>query len=111
MEQKETVKLRTICIDGDSITVPFAKDCLSGVWIGEYPFFKEEPRFTPSGRPWRNVSFTGCPHHESTEYNDCGTCRHLIKAEAKDLVGVCFCEKLRRPTRDVQSPSTIKEAL
>ncbi len=96
MDKKENTKLKTICVDGDSITVPFTLDSRSRVWIGEYPFFKEEPRFTPSGRPWRNASYTGCPHHESSDYNDCGTCHHLKKEEPTDLVGVCFHEKLRR---------------
>ncbi len=96
MENNKNTKIRSIRVDDDSIAVPFTFDEQCGVWLGEYPFFKEEPRYTPSGRPWRNVSFTGCPHHGRSEYNDCGTCHHLKKAEATDLVGVCFHEELRR---------------
>ncbi len=95
MADKKHTKVRSICVDGDSIAVTFTYDDQFGVWLGEYPFFKEEPRYTPFGRPWRNVSFTECPHHDSSSYNDCGTCHHLKKAEATDLIGVCFHEKLR----------------
>lgn len=95
MANKKNMKVRNIHVDGDSIAVSFTYDEQFGVWLGEYPFFKEEPRYTPAGRPWRNVSFSECPYHGSSEYNDCGTCHHLKKAESTDLIGVCFHEKLR----------------
>lgn len=96
MNKQEKTKVRNICVDDDSVAVAFRFDEQFGVWLGEYPFFKEEPRYTPSGRPWRNVAFTDCPHHPNPEYNDCGTCEHFRKADSKDMIGVCFHEANRR---------------
>lgn len=95
MNQDIKTKVRTICVDGDSMEVTYRFDEQWQKWIGEYPFFKGEPRHTPSGRPWRNVSYTECPHHCGGEYNDCGTCSHFTKESPKDLIGVCFNEILR----------------
>ena len=88
-------KTRTYCIDGDSLDVSFAFHEQSGAWIGDYPYFEEEPRITPSGRRWRNVTFDDCPHAEGS-HGDCGTCIHLKKQSPNDLVGVCFHEALRQ---------------
>lgn len=85
---KET-KVRTYRIDGDTIEVLFEFDALCKRWIGDYPYFAEEPRKTPNGRYWRNVTQTGCPHADS-QFQDCGTCSHLIKQNQDDLIGVCF---------------------
>lgn len=86
---------RNFCVDGDTIEVEFRYDAQWKVWLGEYPFFDEEPRYTPSGRPWKNVMHTGCPH-AAGNYDDCGTCPHLKKQGANDLVGVCFHDALRQ---------------
>lgn len=88
-------KIETYRIDGDQIDVIFTLDTFSGAWIGDYPFFEEEPRITPSGRPWRNVTHDNCPFAAGA-YSDCGTCPYLIKQASGDLVGVCFHEALRK---------------
>ena len=103
MSVQEKTKIRTICIDGDCIPVTFHFDEQWQVWIGEYPFFKEEPRYTPSGRPWRNVTFAECPYHGNPQYNDCGSCPMLKKQSHRDLIGVCYREELRQiPPEDEQ---------
>lgn len=102
MANTEKTTVRTICVDGDSIQVAFRFDEQFGVWLGEYPFFKEEPRYTPSGKPWRNVAFTECPHHGNPDYNDCGSCEHFKKADPGDMIGVCFNEKVRLKEADTE---------
>lgn len=96
MNQEIKTEVRNICVDGDSIEVTFRFDEQWEAWIGEYPFFKEEPRYTPSGRPWKNSVFTECPHYAGGNYDDCGTCCHFQKQDSKDLIGVCFNDKLRQ---------------
>lgn len=91
---KET-KIRTYRIDGDTLEVLFELHETCGVWIGNYPYFEEEPRYTPNGRLWKNVTYDGCPHADPV-YKDCGTCPHLNKEQPKDLIGVCFHEEMRR---------------
>ena len=86
-------KLRTYRIDGDTIEVSFTFHEQCGRWIGDYPFFEEEPRYTPSGRPWTNVT-NGCPHAAGT-HGDCGTCPHLKREQDNDLIVVCFHEEMR----------------
>lgn len=100
MANTEKSKVRTITVDGDSIAVRFQFDEQFGIWLGEYPFFKEEPRYTPSGRPWRNAVYTECPHHANPEYRDCGTCKYFKKADPEDRIGVCFNETVRQPEAD-----------
>ena len=90
-----TTKIETYRIDGDQIDVTFTLDTPSGAWIGDYPFFEEEPRMTPSGRPWRNITHDSCPLAAGS-YRDCGTCPHLVKQALGDLVGVCFHEALQQ---------------
>ncbi len=87
-------KTRTFCVDGDTVHVELYFGDDSGVWLGDYPFFDEEPRFTPSGRRWKHVSFTDCPYADP-QFRDCGTCPHLRKEKQSDLIGVCFNEVLR----------------
>lgn len=96
MDQRIKTEVRTICMDGDCIDVIFRYDEQWKVWIGEYPFFKEEPRYTPSGRPWKNSVFTECPHYAGGNYDDCATCCHFRKENKMDLIGVCFNEILRQ---------------
>lgn len=94
------IKKRTISVDGDSIEIQFCLDELWNVWLGDYPFFKEEPRYTPSGRPWRNVAHTNCPH-SSGDSDDCGSCPHYTREHPMDMIGVCFHEALRRGEGDI----------
>lgn len=86
--------LRTFRIDDDMLTVPYHCDKDTGLLIGQFPEFEEEPRYTPNGRPWKNAVSTGCPY-AAGGYDDCGSCPHLIKADPRDIIGVCFHEKLR----------------
>ncbi|MBQ4264647.1 MAG: hypothetical protein IJB85_03965 [Clostridia bacterium] len=81
-------------VDGDAVDVKFAYDERSAVWLGEYPYFEEEPRHTASGRPWRNVTYTGCSY-ASHPLKDCGTCPNLKRQRPTDLIGVCFHEEMR----------------
>ncbi len=85
---------RTYRIDDDKLDVLFEFCEACGAWIGDYPYFDEEPRNTPNGHPWRNVYHDTCRHAEST-HGDCGTCIHLRRQNPNDLIGVCFYEGLR----------------
>jgi len=87
-------KIRTYRIDGDTLDVLFEFHEACGVWIGDYPFFDEEPRRTASGRWWRNVMNDTCPH-ATGRHGDCGTCTHLVREQPNDLIGVCYHESLR----------------
>lgn len=91
-ENKKQSMNRTICVDGDALDIVFFYDEEWGVWIGQYPFFKEEPRYTPAGKPWRNVTYTGCKWNTNAKYNDCGSCDYLLRERHSDLIGVC-CHK------------------
>ncbi len=88
------MEYRTFCIDGDTLVIPFRYDPIWQMWLGDYPYFEEEPRCTPSGRPWRNVTSTHCPHAAGDE-DDCGACPYLVKQADADLIGVCFHEGVR----------------
>ena len=90
--QKE--KLKTFQVDGDRFTVPYHFDERSDIFIGQFPSFEEEPRNTPNGRPWKNAVSIGCPY-AAGDYDDCGSCPYLVKANPQDIIGVCFHERLR----------------
>lgn len=61
MEYPVEYKTRSISVDDDVIEVRFHYDELCGVWLGDYPYFAEEPRWTPNGRPWMNACYTEVP--------------------------------------------------
>ena len=86
-------KLKTFQLDGDLFTVAYRFDEGAGIFIGLFPSFEEEPRYTPNGRPWKNAVNTGCPY-ATGDYDDCGSCPYLIKASPEDIIGVCFHERL-----------------
>lgn len=86
MEHK---KRRIFYVDGDYLEVLFYYDEEAGQHFGEYPNFEEEPRYTPSGRKWVNVTTVGCPHAD-IDYDDCGSCQHMRREQAMDLIGVCY---------------------
>lgn len=90
--QKE--RLKTFLIDGDILTVPFHYDEDAEIFIGQFPEFDMEPRYTPNGRPWKSVVSNSCPY-AAGDYDDCGSCPYLIKEGPRDIIGVCFHEKLR----------------
>ena len=90
--QKE--RLKTFLIDGDRLTVPYHYDEDAEIFIGQFPEVDTEPRDTPNGRPWKSVVSDSCPY-AAGDYDDCGSCPYLIKEEPRDIIGVCFHEKLR----------------
>ena len=85
---------RAFRIDDDMLMVPYHYDRDTALLIGQFPAFEEEPRYTPNGRPWRNAVSTGCPY-AAGDYDDCGSCPYLVRTDPRDLIGVCFHEKLR----------------
>ena len=85
---------RVFRVDGDEVAIRFRLHERSGQYLGAYPDFLTEPRRTPSGRPWVNVTIEGCPY-APLPYNDCGGCAHLKKENSGDLIGVCFHEAHR----------------
>ncbi|MGN1021226.1 MAG: hypothetical protein ACI4O7_12735 [Aristaeellaceae bacterium] len=94
-------------IDGDALTVPYHYDEASSLYIGLFPGFEEEPRYTPHGRPWKNAVTTGCLY-AAGDFDDCGSCPYLVKAAPRDIIGVCFHEKLRSRASPAQaSPSDV----
>ena len=86
-------KLKTFFVDGDLFTVTYHYDDGAELYIGQFPSFEEEPRYTPSGRPWKNAVSIGCPY-AAGDYDDCGSCQYLVKADPQDIIGVCFHERL-----------------
>ena len=95
-------KRKTFQVDGDRITVPYHYDEEADIFIGQFPEFEEEPRYTPNGRPWKSVVSVGCPY-SAGDFDDCGSCPYLIKAHARDIIGVCFHERMRSRA----SPQTV----
>ena len=87
-------KLKTFRIDGDRFIVLYHYDEGAEIFIGQFPSFEEEPRYTPHGRPWKNAVSIGCPY-ATGEYDDCGSCPYLIKEDPQDIIGVCFHERMR----------------
>lgn len=90
-------RLKTFQVDGDMLTVPYRYDEEAEIFIGQFPEFDTEPRYTPNGRPWKNVVSDSCPY-AAGGYDDCGSCPYLIKAGPRDIIGVCFHERLRSRT-------------
>ena len=90
----EQTRIRIYHIDGDTLEVLFEFQEPCGAWIGDYPYFEDEPRHTPAGRPWKNVTHDGCLHAQH-RMRDCGTCPHLKREQQTDLIGVCYHEKMR----------------
>ncbi|MBE5922640.1 MAG: hypothetical protein E7269_07805 [Lachnospiraceae bacterium] len=64
---------------------------------GHTPDFVENPRFTPNGKPWVNVTNVGCPYAEK-DFDDCGSCRFFRQERPGDLIGICenehYCGKI-----------------
>ena len=89
------VKTRVFDLDGDRLSVCFRYDPVFGVYLGSYPDFVAEPRYTPGGRPWKSVVQDDCPYAPQP-CSDCGGCEHLKKEQDGDLIGVCFHEAHRK---------------
>ena len=87
---KKTI-IKTFSLDDDILELRFVYDEQIQKYFGEYPDFSETPRYTPKGRPWVNITDEDCPYSEG-EYGDCGSCPFLLKANEKDLIGICTHE-------------------
>lgn len=91
---------RTFCLDGDICDIVFRLDEASGKYLGDYPDFSEQPRYTPNGYPWVEAVNDDCPLAESIypqehKYNDCGTCKYFQQEKSGDLIGICTHEGKR----------------
>ncbi len=91
---KPKEKKRLYQLDSDTIEVVFYYNEKSDRYFGEYPDFSEDPRHTPSGFPWVNV--TGGCDYSGDEDTDCGSCQFFICENKGDLIGICKNEKLKR---------------
>ena len=97
---KKTIT-RSYCFDGDICDVIFRLYESCGKYIGEYPDFEEEPRYTPHGRMWITAMQTACRHSqnkysEAMTCEDCGSCVYFAKQQQGDLIGVCEHKANRR---------------
>ena len=90
----ESERLKIFLVDGDSVTVPYHYDEDAKIYVGQFPEFETEPRYTPNGRPWKNVVSVNCPF-AAGGYDDCGSCPYLMKEGKNDIIGVCFYDRLR----------------
>lgn len=103
----QSERRKTFLVDGDLLTVPYYYDGNAGIFIGQFPDFDAEPRYTPNGRPWKSVVSDSCPY-AAGGYDDCGSCPYLIKAEPGDIIGVCFHERMRsRASPEEADPAAI----
>lgn len=91
----EKIMYKTFSLDGDVIEVKFRYDSDCSVWHGDYPDFKDNPRYTSSGKPWINVTRDDCKYSTS-RFGDCGGCEHLLKQNQSDLIGICMNNKLKK---------------
>ena len=62
-------RLKTFQVDGDMLTVPYRYDEEAEIFIGQFPEFDTEPRYTPNGRPWKNVRIIITFHAETRAGN------------------------------------------
>lgn len=81
-------KIRLYCLDGDTLSVSLVYSEEIGQYIPDYPDFNSNPRYTPSGKKWVNVTQIGCPFADQN-YGDCGSCEHFMCEQPTDLIGVC----------------------
>lgn len=87
-------RIRTFRNDGDAIDIVQTYHEKSGHWLGAYPCFELDKRYTPNGRPWVDVTCGDeCPHCDAG--NDGGACSFFHREQDKDVIAVCFCEALR----------------
>ena len=85
----ETVKKRIYRLDGDALEINFYYNAEFDKYFGDYPDFSEEPRFTPSERPWVNAIKTDCIYSKDM-YDDCGSCEYFLREKHNDLIGICL---------------------
>ena len=89
------IKQRVFCLDNDTVEITFVFDTESQMYFGDFPDFSENPKYTPRGRPWVNVTYDACPYAEE-EYGDCGSCRYFRCEHPGDLIGICENQNLRK---------------
>ncbi len=102
-------RIRTYRMDGDTIDVVETYHEKSGNWVGDYPCFELDKRYTPNGRMWVDITCGDeCPY--CTADNDGGRCQYFNRERARDIIGVCFCEQLRLNQNKIQNHTGTKEA-
>lgn len=91
-------KVRHYNIEGREIEIPLRYDCISGIYLEEYPDLIANPVYTPENAP---IMFTGedaCEYAEAADEEpcmDCGSCR-FYRQFSDTLIGVCGNEKRRK---------------
>lgn len=90
-------KVRHYNIEGREIEIPLSYDCISGIYLEEYPDLIANPVYTPENTP---IMFTGedaCEYAEAAEEPciDCGSYR-FYRQFSDTLIGVCGNEKRRK---------------
>lgn len=88
-------KKRVYRLDDDTVEVAFIFDLETQLYLGDFPDFSENPKYTPGGRPWVNVTNDSCTFAEH-EYGDCGSCKFFRCEQSGDLIGICENEHLRK---------------
>lgn len=94
-----TTEYRTFELDGDKLNVLFVLDEESGIFLGNYPDFDIEPRYTPNGRPWTTSADDDCKYATNKKYKDCSTCDYFVKQQERDVIGICTHPKKRIKTK------------
>lgn len=90
---KESI-VRSFVIDGDICEVVFRFDKDSEMYLGDYPDFEQQSRFTESGYRWVNATQDSCEKAQHKYYTekeclDCGSCKFFTTEKEGDLIGVC----------------------
>lgn len=91
-------KTRRYEFEGIALEVPLRYDPLSGLYIEEYPDFREHPVYTGEGCPVLFVGEDACPYGEPKDGGtcpDCGACRYFRPAGPHTWIGVCSHAKWR----------------
>lgn len=105
----EQTRIRTYHSDGDAIDIVETYHEKSGHWVGDYPCFELDKRYTPNGRPWVDVTCGDeCPHCDAA--GDGGACSYFRREKPRDIIGVCFCEALRVEPKENSNLTPAKEA-
>ncbi len=86
-------------VDGLVVDIPIRFDEQSGIFIEEYPNFKDELIYTPNGHHLTVAVMDACrlsqPRQEG-RCTDCSDCIHFQRAGERTLFGVCMCEQRRK---------------
>ena len=62
-------QLKNFHVDDDLITVPYYYDEDAEIFIGRFPEFDVDPRYTPNGRPWKSAVSDTVYSHEYLQYD------------------------------------------